>query len=39
MELSAIKEKFEEIFGKGGNIRFFASPGRVNMIGDHTDYN
>lgn len=39
MELSAIKEKFEEIFGKGGNIRFFASPGRVNMIGEHTDYN
>lgn len=39
MELNAIKEKFENLFGEGGNIRFFASPGRVNMIGEHTDYN
>ena len=39
MELNAIRKRFEEIFGEGGNIRFFASPGRVNMIGEHTDYN
>lgn len=39
MELNLIKEKFEKLFGEGGNIRFFASPGRVNMIGEHTDYN
>lgn len=39
MELNAIKKQFEELFGEGGNIRFFASPGRVNMIGEHTDYN
>ncbi len=39
MELSAIKKQFEDMFGEGGEIRFFASPGRVNMIGEHTDYN
>ncbi len=39
MELNAIRKRFEEIFGEGGNIRFFTSPGRVNMIGEHTDYN
>ena len=30
---------FEYLYGKGGNIRFFASPGRVNLIGEHIDYN
>lgn len=32
-------EKFQELFGKGGDIRFYFSPGRVNLIGEHTDYN
>ena len=36
--LSSIKEKFEEIFGSPPT--FIASaPGRVNLIGEHTDYN
>ena len=39
MEIAEIKKRFEEMFGEGGNIRIFASPGRVNMIGEHTDYN
>ena len=39
MDKATLKAKFEELFGAGGNIRFFASPGRVNMIGEHTDYN
>ena len=34
-----IKEKFEKKFGPGGNIRMFSAPGRVNFIGEHTDYN
>ena len=31
--------KFEDLFGSGGDIRLFFAPGRVNLIGDHTDYN
>ena len=31
--------KFEEKFGNGGDIRSYFSPGRVNLIGEHTDYN
>lgn len=32
-----ISEKFEQLFGCEGE--FFASPGRINLIGEHTDYN
>lgn len=32
-------KKFEELYGEGGDIRFYFSPGRVNLIGEHTDYN
>jgi len=32
-----IKEKFQSLFGEGGQI--FASAGRINIIGEHTDYN
>lgn len=32
-------EKFQELFGEEGDIRFYFSPGRVNLIGEHTDYN
>lgn len=31
--------KFEELFGAGGDIRSYFAPGRVNLIGEHTDYN
>jgi len=34
-----LKEDFEKRFGPGGNIRIFSAPGRVNLIGEHTDYN
>ena len=37
MREELIKE-FSEIFGEGGESLFFA-PGRVNLIGEHTDYN
>lgn len=30
---------FENTFGPGGDIRLAEAPGRVNLIGDHTDYN
>lgn len=32
-------EKFVELYGDGGDIRFYFAPGRVNLIGEHTDYN
>ena len=31
--------KFKELFGKEGDIRAYFAPGRVNLIGEHTDYN
>ncbi len=32
-----INTKFQELFNADGNV--FASPGRINLIGEHTDYN
>ena len=31
--------KFTEVFGPGGQIIPYFAPGRVNLIGEHTDYN
>ena len=38
MEKQLLK-KFQELYGEGGDIRSYFSPGRVNLIGEHTDYN
>lgn len=38
MELTGLKQKFEELFDKKDYTAFFA-PGRINLIGEHTDYN
>lgn len=32
-------EKFKELFGTESDIRTYFAPGRVNLIGEHTDYN
>lgn len=32
-----IRKKFRELFGKEGVL--FEAPGRINLIGEHTDYN
>lgn len=31
--------RFKEIFGEEGEIYTYFAPGRVNLIGEHTDYN
>ena len=40
MEIRQLKQKFMKIYGgTAEEISVFASPGRVNLIGEHTDYN
>ena len=34
-----ILKKFKELFGSEGDVRTYFAPGRVNLIGGHTDYN
>ena len=38
MNLHELKLAFEETYGKTTEAVYFA-PGRVNLIGEHTDYN
>ncbi|WP_245805801.1 galactokinase [Bacillus alkalicellulosilyticus] len=39
MNIELLIFTFTEIFGKTGKVRTFFAPGRVNLIGEHTDYN
>lgn len=34
-----LMETFQKLYGGKGEIKTFFSPGRVNLIGEHTDYN
>ncbi|MCQ2347867.1 MAG: galactokinase [Paludibacteraceae bacterium] len=38
MELQELKRAFAKVFGQQATAVYFA-PGRVNLIGEHTDYN
>src|SRR3954471_20066391 len=38
-DTAAIRQQFEQAFGPGGRIHVIRAPGRVNLIGEHTDYN
>lgn len=38
MDLHELNQRFQEIYGKKAEHIYFA-PGRVNLIGEHTDYN
>ncbi|MBO6240692.1 MAG: galactokinase [Butyrivibrio sp.] len=35
----AVLENFEKAYGKNENVKAYFAPGRVNLIGEHTDYN
>jgi len=37
MDLNQIREKFKALYGTEGTM--YTSPGRINLIGEHTDYN
>lgn len=37
--IKLLKEKFNELYSNLDNVRQFFSPGRVNIIGEHIDYN
>ena len=34
-----LMEEFRKIFGAAEEVKTYFAPGRVNMIGEHTDYN
>ncbi|WP_421920971.1 galactokinase [Marinifilum sp.] len=38
MQVAELKKEFENYYGKG-DCHIYFSPGRVNLIGEHTDYN
>jgi galactokinase len=37
VDSASVRERFRSMFGR--EPRLFAAPGRVNLIGEHTDYN
>lgn len=39
MKIEELKVIFAEQFGAGGEPQVYFAPGRVNLIGEHTDYN
>ena len=39
VSVQELKDKFKELFGGDGEIHAYFAPGRVNLIGEHTDYN
>lgn len=39
LQTQRVLQAFEEQFGDTEGVRLFYAPGRVNLIGEHTDYN
>lgn len=38
MKINELKSEFKDVYGVDANASYF-SPGRINLIGEHTDYN
>ena len=36
---SELKEEFLKVYGAGDGVQVFSSPARINIIGEHIDYN
>ena len=36
---ATVLKKFEELYGDVQGVNVYFAPGRVNLIGEHTDYN
>lgn len=39
ISIQDLRRDFINTFGEGDEVRVFFAPGRVNLIGEHTDYN
>ena len=37
--LNKLIQEFQKLYGAEGELRTYFAPGRVNLIGEHTDYN
>ena len=38
-EIAVVKQTFAKVFGAADGLTIVRAPGRVNLIGEHTDYN
>ena len=39
LDNTVLRQQFAQVFSPGGRVRIVRAPGRVNLIGEHTDYN
>ncbi|MDO4519336.1 MAG: galactokinase [Eubacteriales bacterium] len=39
LSIHELKDTFTQVFGGSDDVKVYFAPGRVNLIGEHTDYN